>query len=54
MFIVNGQQVSGLVAEAKYIEWCLSLVNENQPVPRSAHAAARARIWQAGIFLAHQ
>jgi hypothetical protein len=33
-YFVHNQPVSGLAAEAHFIEWCLSLENENKPVPR--------------------
>ena len=63
MFKINGQAASGLSAEAAYIEWCLSLQNERQPVPRTALSAikdfqegafrgnleSRSRLQQAGI-----
>lgn len=64
-FFINGQAVTGNRAELDYIEWCLALENENQPVPHTAPGAiadfqagayrgnseARARIEQSGIVI---
>lgn len=64
-FILNGQAISGIQAEAAYIEWCLSLENGNNQVPRTsldamadfqegafrANAQAKSRIEQSGIAI---
>lgn len=64
-FIINGQAVTGNQAELAYMNWCLALENESQPVPRTGlsasrdfqegayrgNAEARARIEQSGIVI---
>ncbi len=64
-FFINGQAVTGNQAELAYMNWCLALENEGQPVPRTAlgciadfqqgafrgNAEARARIEQSGIVI---
>jgi hypothetical protein len=36
-----GEQVSGTTAEAHFVEWCLRLENEHEPVAHCALDAAR-------------
>jgi hypothetical protein len=48
MFQINSQPATGLQAEAHYVEWCLSLQNEHNPVPHNALDAMAD--WQRGAY----
>lgn len=40
-FYLYGEQVSGTTAEAHFVDWCLRLENESEPVAHCALDAAR-------------
>ena len=40
-FYLYGDQVSGITAEAHFVDWCLRLENEHEPVAHCALDAAR-------------
>lgn len=48
MFTVHDKPATGVQAELHYINWCLALENEHNPVPRTSLAASAD--FQAGAW----